>query len=86
MAKTTVALRNIAQKFGFVEQARSASTPEDHSQVVDRVEAELTDAKMRLADLEHRRETVVLEGGDIRPGDAIRAELPAVPHRPLQVV
>ena len=29
---------------------------------------------------------IVVEGGDIRPGDAVRAELPAGPHRPLQVV
>ena len=29
---------------------------------------------------------IVLEGGDIRPGDAVRAELPAGPYRPLQVV
>ena len=29
---------------------------------------------------------IVIEGGDIRPGDAVRAELPAGPHRPLQVV
>lgn len=29
---------------------------------------------------------VVLEGGEIRPGDAIRVELPPQPHRPLEVV
>ena len=29
---------------------------------------------------------IVVEGGDIRPGDAVRAELPAGPRRPLQVV
>ena len=29
---------------------------------------------------------IVLEGGDIGPGDAIRADLPAEPHLPLQVV
>jgi MOSC domain-containing protein YiiM len=29
---------------------------------------------------------VVLTGGDVRPGDAIRVELPPEPHRPLQVV
>jgi MOSC domain-containing protein YiiM len=29
---------------------------------------------------------IVVEGGDIRPGDAVRAELPAGPYRPLQVV
>lgn len=29
---------------------------------------------------------VVLEGGDVRPGDAISVHLPALPHRPLDVV
>jgi MOSC domain-containing protein YiiM len=29
---------------------------------------------------------VVLEGGDVRPGDAIRVELPPDPHRPLAPV
>jgi MOSC domain-containing protein YiiM len=29
---------------------------------------------------------IVLEGGEIRPGDAIRVELPRQPHRPLDVV
>lgn len=29
---------------------------------------------------------VVLTGGDVRPGDAIRVELPPEPHRPLDVV
>jgi MOSC domain-containing protein YiiM len=29
---------------------------------------------------------IVLSGGDVRPGDAIRVELPAQPHRPLPVV
>jgi len=29
---------------------------------------------------------VVLEGGDVRPGDAIRVELPAEPHRALEPV
>jgi MOSC domain-containing protein YiiM len=29
---------------------------------------------------------IVLEGGEIGPGDAIRTELPAEPHLPLQVV
>jgi MOSC domain-containing protein YiiM len=29
---------------------------------------------------------IVLEGGDVRPGDAIRVELPAGPHRLLEVV
>ena len=29
---------------------------------------------------------VVVAGGDVRPGDAITVELPAVPHRPLEVV
>ena len=27
---------------------------------------------------------VVVEGGDVRPGDVIRVELPAEPHEPLQ--
>jgi MOSC domain-containing protein YiiM len=26
---------------------------------------------------------IVIAEGDVRPGDAIRAELPAMPHRPL---
>jgi MOSC domain-containing protein YiiM len=26
---------------------------------------------------------IVIEGGEVRPGDAIRAELPPGPHRPL---
>jgi MOSC domain-containing protein YiiM len=30
--------------------------------------------------------SIVLSDGDIRPGDAIRVELPAGPHRPLQPV
>ena len=30
--------------------------------------------------------SVVLAGGDVRPGDAIRIELPDGPHRPLQPV
>ncbi len=30
--------------------------------------------------------SVVLSGGDLRPGDAVRIELPAGPHRPLQPV
>jgi MOSC domain-containing protein YiiM len=30
--------------------------------------------------------SVVLADGDVRPGDAIRVELPAEPHRPLQPV
>lgn len=30
--------------------------------------------------------SVVLTEGDVRPGDAIRIELPAEPHRPLQPV
>ncbi len=29
---------------------------------------------------------IVLVGGDVRPGDAIRIELPAKPHRPLACV
>lgn len=29
---------------------------------------------------------IVLEDGEIRPGDVIRVELPPEPHRPLQVV
>jgi MOSC domain-containing protein YiiM len=29
---------------------------------------------------------VVLTGGDVRPGDVIRVELPPEPHRPLDVV
>ena len=29
---------------------------------------------------------IVLTGGDIRPGDAIRVELPPEPHRPLEPV
>lgn len=29
---------------------------------------------------------IVLEGGEIRPGDPIRIELPVAPHRPLEVV
>ena len=29
---------------------------------------------------------IVLEGGEVRPGDAIRVELPGGPHRPLEVV
>jgi MOSC domain-containing protein YiiM len=29
---------------------------------------------------------VVVEGGEVRPGDAIRVELPEQPHRPLQPV
>jgi MOSC domain-containing protein YiiM len=29
---------------------------------------------------------VVLLGGEVRPGDAVRAELPPPPRRPLQVV
>jgi len=29
---------------------------------------------------------IVLEGGPVRPGDAIRVELPSEPHRPLEVV
>jgi MOSC domain-containing protein YiiM len=29
---------------------------------------------------------IVCEGGEVRPGDAIRTELPAGPHRPLEVV
>ncbi|MFI8519836.1 MOSC domain-containing protein [Streptomyces sp. NPDC085481] len=30
--------------------------------------------------------SVVLTGGEVRPGDAIRVELPAEPHRPLEMV
>ncbi|HEX5871087.1 MAG TPA: MOSC domain-containing protein [Longimicrobium sp.] len=30
--------------------------------------------------------SVVLAGGDVRPGDPVRVELPAGPHRPLGVV
>jgi MOSC domain-containing protein YiiM len=30
--------------------------------------------------------SVVLAGGEVRPGDAIRVELPPAPHRPLGVV
>lgn len=30
--------------------------------------------------------SVVLTGGDVRPGDPIRVELPPAPHRPLAVV
>ena len=30
--------------------------------------------------------SIVISDGDIRPGDAIRVELPAEPHRPLQPV
>jgi MOSC domain-containing protein YiiM len=29
---------------------------------------------------------VVLSGGEVRPGDAIRVELPPMPHRPLEPV
>jgi hypothetical protein len=29
---------------------------------------------------------IVLSGGEIRPGDAIRRELPPEPHKPLQPV
>jgi MOSC domain-containing protein YiiM len=30
--------------------------------------------------------SIVLTGGDVRPGDPIRVELPPGPHRPLGVV
>jgi MOSC domain-containing protein YiiM len=30
--------------------------------------------------------SIVISDGDVRPGDAIRVELPAEPHRPLQPV
>lgn len=30
--------------------------------------------------------SIVVAGGDVRPGDAIRVELPAEPYRPLDVV
>ncbi|HEU0298260.1 MAG TPA: MOSC domain-containing protein [Longimicrobium sp.] len=30
--------------------------------------------------------SIVLRGGDVRPGDPIRVELPPAPHRPLDVV
>ena len=30
--------------------------------------------------------SIVLTGGDVRPGDPIRVELPPQPHRPLGVV
>lgn len=30
--------------------------------------------------------SVVLRGGDVKPGDAIEVELPPEPHRPLEVV
>ena len=30
--------------------------------------------------------SIVLADGDVRPGDAIRVELPAEPHRQLQPV
>ena len=29
---------------------------------------------------------VVVSGGEVRPGDAIRVELPPAPHRPLEPV
>jgi MOSC domain-containing protein YiiM len=29
---------------------------------------------------------IVLEGGEVKPGDAIRVELPLGPHQPLKVV
>jgi MOSC domain-containing protein YiiM len=29
---------------------------------------------------------IVLEGGEVRPGDPIRVELPSAPHRPLEPV
>ena len=29
---------------------------------------------------------IVLEGGEVRPGDAVRVQLPPEPHRPLEVV
>ncbi len=30
--------------------------------------------------------TIVLNGGDVRAGDAIRVELPPLPHQPLEPV
>jgi MOSC domain-containing protein YiiM len=27
--------------------------------------------------------SIVIAEGDVRPGDAVRVELPAMPHRPL---
>ena len=30
--------------------------------------------------------SIVISDGDVRPGDAIRVELPAAPHQPLQPV
>jgi hypothetical protein len=30
--------------------------------------------------------SIVRAGGDVRPGDAVRVELPAAPRRPLQPV
>jgi MOSC domain-containing protein YiiM len=30
--------------------------------------------------------SIVIAGGDVRPGDVIRAEMPGEPHRPLQPV
>ena len=30
--------------------------------------------------------SIVISGGDVRPGDAIRIEMPKWPHRPLQPV
>jgi MOSC domain-containing protein YiiM len=30
--------------------------------------------------------SIVLADGDVRPGDAVRVELPGAPHRPLQPV
>ncbi len=30
--------------------------------------------------------SIVISEGDVRPGDTIRVEMPAAPHRPLQPV
>ena len=40
----------------------------------------------RTSELESRIMGVVRAGGDVRPGDPIRVELPAEPHRPLERV
>ncbi|MGE0431692.1 MAG: MOSC domain-containing protein [Planctomycetota bacterium] len=53
-----------------------------HKGLKDRLRIETGDTVQRLAGVM----AIVIEGGDVKPGDAIRVTLPAGPHRPMEPV
>jgi hypothetical protein len=61
--RTTV--RKLAEALGIADLARAASTPEQHAEIVRRLEANLGEARSAVTKAEARGDTLYLEGGDL---------------------